>query len=145
MIKTVDIEQYINTKNAAYNFCVYFSKLDNNLKIEFIDKIRGNEDVPEFLREVTITTLLYPNDYYLLTRGSNNSLVQDIDNILSDLCIDRDMLNSKRKEFQFMNYSGLLSDGMFNIDFNSLPLTSDSIYQEYLIKKAETNGNRRKI
>ena len=113
MIKTVDIQQYINAKNAAYNFYIYFSKLDNNLKIEFIDKIRENEDMPEFLREVTITTLLYPNDYYLLTRGSNNNLVQDKDNILNDLCIDKEMLNSKRKEFQFMNYSGLLSDGIF--------------------------------
>ena len=122
MIKDIDIQQYVNTKNAAYNFYVYFSNLDNNLKIEFIDNIRGNENVPEFLREVTVTTLLYPNDYYLLTKGSNNNLVQNIDEILSDLCIDKELLNSKRKEFQFMNYSELLNVGMFTVDFGKLPV-----------------------
>ena len=123
-------------KNAAYNFYIYFSKLDSNLKVEFIDKIRESKDMSEFLKEVTVTTLLYPNDYYLLTRGTNNNLVQNNDEILNDLCIDRELLNSKRKEFQFMNYSGLLNAGMFNVDFSNLPLTSDSIYQEYLAKKS---------
>ena len=141
MIKDIDILQYIYTKNSVYSFYTYFSKLDNNLKTEFIDIIRRNENMPEFLREVTVTTLLYPNDHYLLTRGSNNNLVQDINNILNDLCIDNEMLNSKRKEFQFMNYSKLLSDGMFNVDFDSLPFTSDAIYQEYLEKKSRVCEN----
>lgn len=145
MIKDIDVLQYVYAKNAAYNFYVYFSKLENNLKIEFISKIRENKDMSEFLKEVTVTTLLYPNDYYLLTRGSNNNLVQDIDNTLSDLCIDKEMLNSKRKEFQFMNYSKLLYDGMFNVDFGTFPLTSDEIYQEYLGKKPENGETERKI
>lgn len=141
MLVDVTTQQYIDVKNYAYKFYESFSKLDTKLKVEFIEYISILDNMDVFLKEVIVTTLLYPNDNYLLARGKSNNLFRDIDNLLIDTKLDRSMLNFKRKEFQFMDYSKLLLEGNFkDVDFDKFPKTSDDVYQEYL-----KNKNKNKI
>lgn len=136
------ITKYVNAKKIAYIFYKDFANLDETGKMHYLKNICDElkevkpDFYDEFVENIIINTLLYPNDIYLLKNAGTNALINDVDKILDDTNIGIGMLRVKSREFQLFNFSGLIDNGNFDvINFDSFPVKVDDFCKKFI------NGN----